>query len=270
MDTIFAGIEGVVVYLDDIVVHGLTSPLHVYRLSRVLDILASHNITLNGEKCIFAVPVIEFVGFRLTAAGLSPLHSNADAILCLPEHSCPARLSSFLGMTAFYLCFLPNYSETTAPLCALLKQDVAWSWTPACLSTVQQLKSQLITPPVLAHFDLQSLTFVTCNASDTAVGSVLSQLQQGLERPVALASRSLTPAEQKYSVEWREALVCIWVFELWHIYLYGWYFTLQMDNQALYTLSLTLLGLDRDLFTSKTLLQTFENLDYSMACYVAE
>lgn len=74
MATIFADITGMVMYLDDIMVHGATSALHDDCLSRVLDVLARHNLTLNGEKCIFAVPVIEFVGFRLTTDGLGPLH----------------------------------------------------------------------------------------------------------------------------------------------------------------------------------------------------
>ncbi|KAF3835719.1 hypothetical protein F7725_028277 [Dissostichus mawsoni] len=65
----------------------------------------------------------EFVGFRLTADGLSPLHSNVEAVLRLPEPSCPAQISSFLGMTAYYLRFLPQYSSTTSPLRELLKQD---------------------------------------------------------------------------------------------------------------------------------------------------
>ncbi|KAI3359428.1 hypothetical protein L3Q82_002935 [Scortum barcoo] len=109
MATIFAGILGVVVYLDDIVVHRGTATIHDQCLSRVLDVLAHHNLTLNGEKCVFAAPVIEFVGFRLSTSGLSPLHSNVDAILRLPEPSCPTQLSSFLGMTAFYLCaFFPT------------------------------------------------------------------------------------------------------------------------------------------------------------------
>jgi len=76
-------------------------------MSRVLDVLARHNLTLNGENYIFAAPVIEFVRFRLTTNGLNPLHSNVEAILCLPKPSCPTQLSSFLGMTAF-LPMLPS------------------------------------------------------------------------------------------------------------------------------------------------------------------
>ncbi|KAI3364021.1 hypothetical protein L3Q82_010786 [Scortum barcoo] len=75
-------------------------------------------------------------------------------------------------MTAFYLRFLPRYLETTAPLRALLKLDAPWSWTPACSAAVRTLKAQLTSPPVLAHFDLQNPTFVTCDASNTAVAYV--------------------------------------------------------------------------------------------------
>lgn len=92
-------------------------------LFRVFDMLTRHNLTLNGEKCIFAAPVIEFVGFRLTADGLGPLHWNTDAMLRLPEPFCPAQLSSFLGMTAYYLRFLLRFSDTTAPLRVLLGLD---------------------------------------------------------------------------------------------------------------------------------------------------
>lgn len=60
------------------------------------------------------------MGFRLTSAGLSPLHSNVDAVQRLPMPSCSAQLASFLGMTAYYLRFLSQYSATTAPLWAVL------------------------------------------------------------------------------------------------------------------------------------------------------
>ena len=81
MSTILAGIPGVVIFLDDIVVHGSTPAIHDHRLTRVLDTLASHNLTLNGEKCIFSASEVEF---GLSPEGLSPLHSNVEAIQRLP------------------------------------------------------------------------------------------------------------------------------------------------------------------------------------------
>jgi len=63
MASIFAGIPGVASYLDDIVVHKATAKSHDKR-----------------EKCVFAAPAIEFVGFYLSADGTYPLHSNTAAI----------------------------------------------------------------------------------------------------------------------------------------------------------------------------------------------
>lgn len=239
MATVLAGIPGVAIYLDDVVIHGPTPAVHDERLHRVLHVMGSHHLTLNSDKCVFAVPDIEFVGFRLNAKGLRPLQCNVDAVLRLPEPSCPAQVASLLGMTAYYLRFLPQYSATTAPLRELLKKEAPWVWTPACSDAVQQLKVQLTSPPVLAHFDLASPTLVTCDASSTALGAVLSQVHDGVERPIAFASRALTSAEQKYSVGEREALACIWASERWHMYLYGRAFTLRTDHQALTALLAT-------------------------------
>ncbi|KAJ8347520.1 hypothetical protein SKAU_G00261090 [Synaphobranchus kaupii] len=82
---------------------------------------------------------------------------------------------------------------------------------------------------------------VTCDASARAIGTVLSQVQDGVERPVAFASRALTPTEQRYSVGEREALACVWASKRWHLYLYGRHYVLRMDHQAL-TALLTALG----------------------------
>lgn len=236
MSTILAGIPGVSVFLDDIVVHAPDTETHNNRLQRVAEALLHNNLTLNAAKCSFAAPAIDFVGFNLSAKGIAPLQSNVDAIHKIPEPTSASEVASFLGMTAYYLRFLPNYSQTTAPLRQLLKKDEPWQWTTACSQSVRRLKAQLTTPPVLAHFSPDCQTLVTCDASDRAIGAVLSQVQDGLERPVAFASRALSPTEQRYSVGEREALACVWASERWHLYLYGRHFTIRTDHQALTTL----------------------------------
>ncbi|KAJ8346437.1 hypothetical protein SKAU_G00278380 [Synaphobranchus kaupii] len=84
-------------------------------------------------------------------------------------------------------------------LTVFVGKDEPWGWSPACAEAFCTLKAQLTTPPVLAHFNLSSSTLLTCDASAAAVGVVLSQVQDGVERPVTFASRALTPTEQRYS-----------------------------------------------------------------------
>ena len=99
MTSVLAGIPGVVIYLDDVVVHGATTTIHDSRLQSVFEALAKHSLALNGSKCVFAVPAIEYVGFRLSTEGISPLQSNVEVILSVPEPTSAAQLASFLGMT---------------------------------------------------------------------------------------------------------------------------------------------------------------------------
>ena len=76
MASILAGIPGVAIYLDDIVVHGINAVYHDERLQTVLTALAENHLTLNTDKCVFAASVIDYVGFRLSAGGISPFQSN--------------------------------------------------------------------------------------------------------------------------------------------------------------------------------------------------
>ncbi|KAL0194770.1 hypothetical protein M9458_008342, partial [Cirrhinus mrigala] len=239
MTTVLAGIPGVVIYLDDIVVHGPTADIHNECLNKVFDALAKHDLTLNAKKSLFAVPVIEFVGFKLSEQGISPLQSNVEAIQSIPEPTSPGQVASFLGMTGYYLKFHLRYSNTTAPLRQLLRKDEPWVWTQECTEAVHNLKAQLTSPPILLHFSTSCKTMVTCDASATAIGAVHSQEQNGVERPIAFASRALSPTEQRYSVVEREALACVWSCERWHLYLYGRPFTLRTDHHALVALLAT-------------------------------
>ena len=209
MSTILAGIPGIAVYLDDIVVHAPDQATHDAHLHRVFEALTKYHLTLNTDKCIFAAPTVDFLGFRLSAEGIVPLSSNIEAVQRIPEPTSAPEVASFLGMTAYYLRFLPHYSDTTAPLRQLLRKDEPWAWSPECAKAFSTLKKQLTSPPVLAHFDIGSPTLLTCDASNAAVGAVLSQVQDGIERPIAFASRALSETEQRYSVGEREALACV-------------------------------------------------------------
>jgi len=142
-------------------------------------------------------------------------------------------------MAAYYLKFMPHYSDSTAPLRRLLRKEATWDWTPACHEAVRIIKQQLTFPPTLIHFSLTTPTLVTCDASGVALGAVLSQTQEGVKCPVAFASRALTPAEQKYSVGEREALACLWACKCLHVYLYGRPFAIRTDHQVLTTLLVT-------------------------------
>ena len=95
----------------------------------------------------------------------------------------------------------------------------------------------ILESPALALYDPELPTQVTTDASDYGLGAVLTQLHpDNTERTVAFASRTLSPAERKYSTIEREALACVWAVEKWRTYLWGRHIMLCTDHQALTSL----------------------------------
>ncbi|XP_072169474.1 uncharacterized protein [Diadema setosum] len=239
VSSVLSGIPGVLNLLDDVVVCGATTEEHDRRLHKVLSRLAKHRFTLNEEKCKFAASEIDFMGYRVTAEGVMPTQDNAAAIQLLPTPTNVKELASFLGTTNFYLKFVPRYAETAEPLHKLLRKDTPWEWNAVHESAFSELKRKIVSPQILTHFDPNATTFVTTDASNRAVGAVLSQEINGSEQPVAFASYTLTDTERKYSTREREAHACIFTREHWHNYVFGRKFTLRTDHQALTTLLAT-------------------------------
>ncbi|KAK8397161.1 hypothetical protein O3P69_004696 [Scylla paramamosain] len=90
----------------------------------------------------------------------------------------------------------------------LLKKGAKWVWTSECEKAVKQNKQMLSSNLVLMRYDPKLPIKVMTDASDVGVGATLIQVCPGdVERPVAYASRVLTPAERKYRSVEKEAVI---------------------------------------------------------------
>lgn len=86
----------------------------------------------------------------------------------------------------------------------------------------------------LIHYDLKKPLVLTCNSSEYGVGAVLShETDDGHERPIAMASRTLHSHERRYSQLDKEAASIMFGITKFHNYLMGRYFHIVTDHKPL-------------------------------------
>ncbi|MBW0493624.1 hypothetical protein O181_033339 [Austropuccinia psidii MF-1] len=125
-------------------------------------------------------------------------YSNVEKILNWPQPQNINALQSFLGFAVFYCFFIKNYSKKITALTSLLQNDSASIYNEEAHSQFQILKEAFTTSPILSHFNPSLPTIVETAASDYALGSVLSQVNDSGNHPIAFDSCKLLPAELNY------------------------------------------------------------------------
>ena len=234
METLLRDLPMVVVYIDDILVAGRSQEEHLANLAQVLQRLEDAGMRLKKEKCSFCLAEVEYLGHSISAEGLRPSTTNVQAITAAPKPSKVSELKSFLGLVNYYAKFIPNLATTLAPLYKLLGSTQSWQWNKEQQSAFTEVKNLLIAPNLLAHYDDTKPLVLACDASPYGVGAVLSHLTDDhTERPIAYASRSLHPAERKYSQLDKEALAILFGVTKFHQYLFGRRFTIYSDHKPL-------------------------------------
>jgi len=123
-----------------------------------------------------------------------------------PEPKNQKQLKSFLGLSGYYRRFIRNYGEIEKPLTALLKNDIQYEWTDMCQQAFTTLKDALVREPILSFENFEKPFNGTCDASNFAIGSVLSQGPIGEDLPIVYSSRVLNKAEQDYCTTEKELL----------------------------------------------------------------
>ena len=95
------------------------------------------------------------------------------------------------------------------------------------------MRKKLISTPILAHPKHKGMFILDTDASDVAIGAILSQIQDNEEKVIAYGSKSLSKTQRNYCVTDRELLAVRYFTELYRIYLLGKKFVVRTDHQAI-------------------------------------
>jgi ribonuclease HI len=132
-------------------------------------------------------------------------------------------------LAGYYRSFIEGFLKVSKPMTELLKKDKKLKWTPSCEASVQELKKQLTTAPILVMPDMEKPFSIYCDASGQGLGCVL--MQDG--RVVAYASRQLRKHEVNYPTHDLELAAVVHALNIWRHYLMRKRCELYMDHKSL-------------------------------------
>nr|XP_033960387.1 uncharacterized protein K02A2.6-like [Pseudochaenichthys georgianus] len=237
MEGLLQGIPRVAIFLDDILLTGKDNKEHLQTLVLVLKRLQEAGLRLKRTKCSFMSEEVMFLGHKVDATGLHPVHEKVEAIKDAPTPSNVTELKAYLGLLNYYNKFLPSLSTILAPVHKLLKKDTKWQWEDAQQTVFEKSKDMMQSAEVLVHYDPEKDIVLSCDASPYGLGVVLShRMSDGTERPIGVTSWTLNAAEKNYSQLDKEGLAVIFGIKRFHKYIYGRKFTIVTDHKPLLSL----------------------------------
>ena len=221
------------VYLDDIIILGRTFEESLENLELVLQRIRAHNLKLKPKKCQLFSTSVHFLGRTVSRDGVAMTNDHIKCVLDWPSPRDQHELEKFLGFINYHRDFLPGLSGLLSPLYALINKNTTYVWSRECEETFLELKRIVTTAPVLAYPNDNDVYILDTDASDTAIGAALYQVQQDQERPISFASSSLTPAQRKYCTTRKELLAVVVFTRRFRHYLLGRHFTVRTDHGSL-------------------------------------
>lgn len=207
---------------------------HLVKLRKVLKILVDNKLYVKLAKCVFCADEIgDFVG----RDGVRIDPNKVKTIREWPEPRNQDELHSFLGLTGYVQRFCNQYAELTASLFSLLKKkdkkNTKISLDKQQLKNFHELKQCLSSTPVLCLPDFSKQMHLRTDASQFAVGGVLFQVVDGVERPIAFTSRKMKPAELKYPTQQQELLAIVNALAAFRIYCLDKPVMIETDHKSL-------------------------------------
>ena len=168
MESILQGLPNVCVYLDDILVSGISEADHI---QAVLMRLEDAGVRLKRGKCEFLLPEVAYLGQKISAKDFQ----LTDDITAAPTPNNVSQLKSYmyLGMMNYYSKFFPNLSTLLAPLYSLLRKDAKRFWEEAQEMAFMKSKELLSSESLLTDYDPMKELLLSCDASPFGIGAVL-------------------------------------------------------------------------------------------------
>lgn len=231
--------QGVLVYLDDVLIHASTVEELLRLLDVVLSRLAAAGYTLNLQKSQFMPVQLLYLGHVLENGQIRPNPQKVDAIRLLKPPTTVAAVKSLLGVLGYTQHFIRDYSGMVAPITNLLrgqaqkkKNMTSVVWTPECQTSLEQAQGALADAVLAQPLDADEYKLET-DASSWALGGALYAKRDGEWLPVHFVSKKFNTTECNWPIREKEAYAIIYSLQQLSYYCLGRRIAVYTDHQNL-------------------------------------
>jgi hypothetical protein len=191
-------------YVDDVVVKTKQNGTLLDDLKETFANLRRYRMKLNPEKCTFAMPAGQLLGYIVSQRGIEANPSKTKAIEALEKPTQLRDVQKFAGCLASLSRFISRLGEKAMPLYQLMKKVDHFVWSQRTNDAFNDLKRALSTAPVLAAPASREpmLLYIAATPRVISVVIVVERTEEGKElpvqRPVYYLSEVLTLSKQNY------------------------------------------------------------------------
>ena len=163
-----------VIFQDNVLVYGTTKDQYKKRMLAVRIQLREKNFTIN-EKKSNSKPVsrVSFLRYSVSKEGIAPNFNYVEKIENAKPLSNMKQLESFVGLAKFYGRMIPDFATKMLPLNKIRKEEFRWEKEEQ--NAFENIKNELCADPLVQPYSLTKEATVTTDASEKAIGGVLSQ-----------------------------------------------------------------------------------------------
>ena len=178
----------VLTFLDDLLVQSETPAEHLEHIEKAFVKLRAAGLKLKPKKCDLFQTQVTNLGHVLDKTGTRPNPKTSEAVRDRERLKTVTQVRSFTAFCNYYRKFVKNFAEVAKPLYRLTSEGVKLTWEKEHEDAFQLLKTRLLQAPNLAFTNFRHPFVIDTDASETALGAVLSQIIVGEERPIASES----------------------------------------------------------------------------------
>ena len=209
------GLEGVYIYIDNIIVQGPTLEIYKLRLENLFIACHKDNFRIKNKKSHhFIHDKFVLFGFELDLKThtIRPELAKVNKIRNLPIPNTKKRVRTFIGAVTYFSNLLPLLQSDLRPLHSVAAPKTKFTWNADCEKAFSKIKTDLAKLPLLHLFRPDLPVHFFCDgAMCSHIAYCLYQVHPDNDMfyPIKYNSHKLSESEQKFSQFEIEALALI-------------------------------------------------------------